>query len=122
ACFEQPYRYQPVTQGDQPVTYRLTQQPEGMSVNATTGEVTWTPTAAQVRAEPHPVTLVGSNGAGEATLDFAVTVGRCGKEPVVETPPEDKKTGCCQAGPGPTELFALALALLALRARAWRRC
>ncbi|MFZ5470967.1 MAG: PKD domain-containing protein [Myxococcota bacterium] len=104
-CPGQPFDYVPFALGDAPVSYQLVQQPQGMTMDASTAAVSWTPTQGQMGE--HPVSVVATNGAGSDSLDFTITVQPCRTtEPI----------GCCQSGPGPTELFTLALALLALRA------
>lgn len=56
-----------------PLTYALTDAPQGMTLDAATGAVAWTPTPAQ--AGVNAVTLAARDGrGGEATQAFAVTV------------------------------------------------
>jgi choice-of-anchor A domain-containing protein/RHS repeat-associated protein len=71
-----PYASQPAAadpNGDS-LTYRLTAAPSGMTVNSTTGLLTWTPTAAQQGVQQ--VQLVVDDGrGGTATQQFEVQVG-----------------------------------------------
>lgn len=65
------------------LTYALTQAPAGMTINATTGLISWTPTAAQAGANPVTVLVTdnGTTGAPpvadpkSATQSFTITVG-----------------------------------------------
>lgn len=56
--------------GDTPLTYSLSDYPLGMSINSTSGVVTWTPTSAQT----HGVTVVVKDPSGAtATQTFTLT-------------------------------------------------
>jgi poly(3-hydroxybutyrate) depolymerase len=70
----QQYTYQAAASdpnGD-PLTWSLTTSPSGMSVGASTGLVTWTPSAAQVGS--HSVTLEVSDGQVSAQQSWTITV------------------------------------------------
>ncbi len=67
------YQYVPLASGTRPIGWKLREGPGEMVVDSGTGKVTWTP-AGHSRT-PH-VTLVATNGAGEATQDFDVAVVR----------------------------------------------
>jgi hypothetical protein len=63
------------------LTYALTQSPTGMTINATTGVISWTPAGNQAGANPVTVQVTDNgttNGAPDsksATQSFTVTVG-----------------------------------------------
>ncbi|MDH7516394.1 MAG: putative Ig domain-containing protein [Bacteroidota bacterium] len=79
----QEYRYQAAAEGNPEPTWSLTTAPQGMTVGATTGLVTWTPTQQQVGR--HSVVLVAMNEVGSAQQRFTVDV----LDPApVENPPE----------------------------------
>ncbi|MCZ7638463.1 MAG: putative Ig domain-containing protein [Verrucomicrobia bacterium] len=71
-----------------PVTFALTQGPQGLSLNAASGVVSWTPTAAQFGS--HPVTLTASDNQGAtATQSFNVVVFDAATDgPVVQPIPD----------------------------------
>ena len=71
-----PYTCQVTTSADSAgaVTYQLTSPPAGMTINAATGLITWTPTATQVTSGA-PVIVVATDPAGNtATKQFTVKV------------------------------------------------
>ena len=80
------YRYQLVAtdpDGDV-VTFSLTQAPAGMTI--TNGAIAWTPSAAQVGAQP--VTVGVSDGKGGAvSQSFTITVAAANHAPVITSPP-----------------------------------
>ena len=85
-----PYAYT-VTASDpnhDPITFALTEGPDGLSLNASSGLVSWTPTAAQFGS--HPVTLTASdNQGGTATQTFNVVVFDAATDgPVVQPIPD----------------------------------
>ena len=47
------------------VSYTLTQEPSGMSVNGSTGVISWTPAASAIGA--HPVTITANDGHGQTS-------------------------------------------------------
>lgn len=106
-----PYRYdadgRPTAQGGLPLQWELASPVEGMTVNADTGQITWTPRKSQVGEVR--VSLSASNAAGTSVQDFTVSVvDRFGFYLV----------GCAAAAPGvPLAGLAVALAALALRNR-----
>ena len=57
------------------VTFALSVAPAGMTIDADSGLVTWTPTAAQVGANPVVITATDEHGAGTAQ-SFNVAVGQ----------------------------------------------
>jgi len=56
------------------LAWSLTQAPAGMTINAGTGAVAWTPTAAQVGSQPVTVRVVDPGGLA-ATQSYTITVG-----------------------------------------------
>ncbi len=71
----EPYAYQATTMTDAAgaVTYSLTQSPAGMTINASTGIISWIPTAAQVGDAD--ATIQAEDPAGNtATQAFSITV------------------------------------------------
>jgi RHS repeat-associated protein len=85
-----PYRYAVRAQdadGD-PITFLLTVAPDGMAIDATTGVLTWRPTAAQLGT--NNVTVVVRDGlGGEATQSFALGVvdGAPNRAPTISSQP-----------------------------------
>lgn len=68
------------------LTFSLTAAPMGMNINATTGLVQWTPTAAQVGS--HSVTVrVQDTGGLAAMQDFAITVPQPNRPPLITSTP-----------------------------------
>jgi len=67
-----PYSYTLSANGIPQPTYSLLSGPAGMTVNATTGQVAWTPSATQLGA--NPITLSATNSIGSANLTFSVNV------------------------------------------------
>jgi len=57
---------------DDVLTYSLTEKPDGMTINETTGAVSWTPTEAQ--AGDHQVTIEVSDGKVYVSQNFTITV------------------------------------------------
>jgi hypothetical protein len=73
------------------VSYSLTQAPGGMTINAASGLIAWTPTAAQVGS--HSVTVRAADAGGLAiTQTFPVSVGAA--------PTSGPMTMACADGPG----------------------
>ena len=64
-----PYHYQVLARGF-PLNYRLTTAPSGMTVNATTGLIDWTPQSTGI----FNVTVAFSNTSGSDTQTFSITV------------------------------------------------
>ncbi|WP_408888099.1 PQQ-dependent sugar dehydrogenase [Myxococcus faecalis] len=67
------YRYDVEARARPAATYSLTTAPTGMSIDAATGLITWTPTAVSTTGEAVTV-RVANNVAPEATQSFTVTV------------------------------------------------
>jgi MBG domain/Immunoglobulin domain/Kelch motif/Galactose oxidase, central domain len=66
------YGYQVLSTANPQATYALSAAPAGMTINASTGLISWTPTyATEVIAS---VTVVASNSAGQATQTFSIGV------------------------------------------------
>ncbi len=79
------YRYQVVASdaNNDPLRYRLNEAPEGMTVNAVTGLIAWTPTQAQLGA--HSVVVAVRDGrAAPVEQAFSVTVTTDTQPPTVE--------------------------------------
>ena len=80
------YRYQLVAtdpDGDV-VTFSLTQAPAGMTI--TNGAIAWTPSAAQVGAQPVTVGVSDGKG-GAASQSFTITVAAANHPPVITSAP-----------------------------------
>ena len=67
------YRYQVLSTGYPQPSYSLTAAPAGMTINSTTGLITWFPSQAQIGG-PYTVTVQASNFAGQTTQTYNVTV------------------------------------------------
>ncbi len=67
-----PWTYQISASGKPRPTYSIVRGPSGMTINATTGLVTWTPTVAQVGAQFALVRASNSVGAAEQIITFNV--------------------------------------------------
>ena len=91
------YIYPVSADGDQggPLTFSVLAAPPGLTIDANTGVIVWTPTADEVGSQP--VILKVSGGAGGfATQSFTVTVsaGAANLPPVVtSTPPREAAVG-----------------------------
>jgi lysophospholipase L1-like esterase len=68
----QTYSYDVDATGSPAPVYSLATAPSGMSINATTGVISWTPTAAGT----FHVTVEASNDAGSGSQSFAITVSQ----------------------------------------------
>jgi hypothetical protein len=68
----QPYGYQAQASGVPRPVYSIVTGPNGMTINQTTGVITWTPDAGQVGS--HQVTLRATNSNGQAEQSYSVTV------------------------------------------------
>lgn len=121
-----PYRYDVQAEAlPEPAYVLVDPVPEGMSIDGTTGIISWTPTTAGVVA----VTVRASNGtAPDAEQSFTITVTRAeepgadagtgGPDAGTEQPPPVVDVGGCGCGAAPVAPFAwLALGALALRRR-----
>jgi hypothetical protein len=67
------YTYQVTSSGSPQPTYSLTAAPAGMTINSTTGLITWFPTLAQAQSgAPYTVTVQASNYAGQTTQTYNI--------------------------------------------------
>jgi len=87
ATLGQTYTYQPVASGSPTITWALLTAPPGMTINGTTGLVTWTPAAVGSEA----VHLQATNGAGSDTQSFSLTVSE--GPTIISTPPTEGSVG-----------------------------
>jgi hypothetical protein len=67
-----PYTYQVLTTANPQATYSLTSAPPGMSINATTGLISWTPTVSQLGS--FSATVQASNSIGHNSQTFSIFV------------------------------------------------
>ncbi len=70
----------------QPLSYSLTTAPAGMSINATTGAISWTPPEALADFNAN-VTVQVSDGGVTATQSFTITVSADNDVPVITSTP-----------------------------------
>ena len=71
AAVDRPYSYT-VTASDpdgDALAYYLKAAPQGLAINRTTGEITWTPTENQIGSNPVEVLVIDGRG-GETTQSF----------------------------------------------------
>lgn len=68
------------------LTYSLTQAPAGMAINATSGLITWTPTAAQAGNQSVTVRVADAQGAA-ATQTFTINTAPPSGSPVITSTP-----------------------------------
>lgn len=93
ATEDQPYSYKPTASdpdpGDQALlTWKLDQGPTGASINATTGEITWTPGDADVTNSPVPFKItVCDPGGACASQSWTVTVANVNDPPKFTSQP-----------------------------------
>lgn len=66
------------------LTFKLETAPTGMTINATSGLLQWTPTNADVGAHPIKVTVEDGNG-GSESQSFTVTVANVNDDPTITT-------------------------------------
>jgi len=71
---------------DDVLTYSLTEKPTGMTINATTGAISWTPTVSQ--AGDHQVTIEVSDGKVSVFQTFTITVAEALLDSIVVDPSE----------------------------------
>lgn len=83
------YRYQIAALGNPLPTYEVVSGPAGLTVNAATGLVTWTPTKPQVGA--YAVNVRATNFAGATDHEFTITVNDPAPA-ISSTPPITAKT------------------------------
>ncbi len=72
------YSYDVNATGSPVPTYTLTTQPEGMTINAATGQISWAPAA----AGSFDVVVQASNSAGIVTQPFSISVGSSANGPI----------------------------------------
>jgi RHS repeat-associated protein len=92
-----PYQYQVIAKDvdGAPVTFALTAAPAGMTINASTGLVSWTAGSAQVGTQHVVITASdGRGGTGTQTFDLAVVTSATDHPPVITSQP----TGPAVAG------------------------
>jgi hypothetical protein len=83
------YTYQVLSTGYPQPTYSLAAYPSGMTINSTSGLITWFPSQAQIGG-PYTVTVQASNYAGQTTQTYSIVT-------VKQTPPT-VPTGIVQSG------------------------
>jgi N-acetylneuraminic acid mutarotase len=67
------YHYQVLSTASPQATYSLTTAPSGMTINSSTGLISWTPTTSQLGS--FSVTVQASNFAGQTSQSYTGTVG-----------------------------------------------
>ncbi|MEM7165055.1 MAG: putative Ig domain-containing protein [Planctomycetota bacterium] len=93
-----PYQYQVTAVDPDPddeLTFALTQAPDGATINATTGVISWIPQATQVGAQTFTV-RVTSAAIGVAVQTFAVSVFDVNQPPMITSQPV---TGATEMSP-----------------------
>ncbi|MBS3804677.1 MAG: tandem-95 repeat protein [Oleiphilaceae bacterium] len=91
ARVEQPYSYTVLAtdaDGDN-LTYDLIQAPAGMSINAASGQVTWTPTESQTGSNNVGVRVTDGQG-GSASQNFTLTVSNTNAPPSITSSPSQE--------------------------------
>ncbi|MBX2998258.1 MAG: putative Ig domain-containing protein [Caldilineaceae bacterium] len=83
ATLGQAYSYDVEASGIPSPSFALTVAPEGMSINAATGLIAWTPNTAGA----FDVTVEASNSMGATSQSFTMTVTDAGQPPVITSPP-----------------------------------
>ncbi|MBR9976064.1 MAG: T9SS type A sorting domain-containing protein [Bacteroidetes bacterium] len=79
------YTYQVTVNGTPPITYALTEKPQGMIIEPARGTVLWIPT--RVQAGPHTVRITATNSAGMGEQSFTLEVY---KAPVLSVIPNQR--------------------------------
>ncbi len=74
ALVNTPYSFTASASGTPAPTYSLVSAPAGMTIDSTTGLVSWTPTYAQESAGNNSFTVQATNYSGTATKTFNVAV------------------------------------------------
>ncbi|RME01927.1 MAG: hypothetical protein D6812_07155, partial [Deltaproteobacteria bacterium] len=77
------YTYEPAAIGQPPLTWSLEEAPEGMTIDAESGKISWTPERGQIGTQG--VTLTVENEFGRDSQRFDIEVFAC--EPVITTTP-----------------------------------
>ncbi len=99
-----PYQYQVLAQDadDDPLTYSLATNPVGMTIDPSSGLVTWTPTVAQVGTAPVDVVVTdGQGGGADQSFNLPVVAASANRPPVISSTPRDT------IGLGRTYLYAV---------------
>jgi len=68
------YRVQATNNNSFPITYRLTSNPSGMTINSSSGVISWIPSFSQGGSTPHQVTVEASDGISRDTRSFYINV------------------------------------------------
>lgn len=90
ALVGQAYNYTVTADGVPAPTFSLgSGAPAGMSINSTTGKITWTPTSGQIG--PRNVTVIATNENGADQQSFTITVNM--KPVITSTPPNSAVVG-----------------------------
>jgi hypothetical protein len=79
----QQYTYQVTATGNPAPTFKLKEEPSGMTINANTGLITWIPS----EAGSYDVMVEASNSAGPAIQSFTITVAQAEREPMITSTP-----------------------------------
>ncbi|MFZ1731800.1 MAG: putative Ig domain-containing protein [Bacteroidota bacterium] len=77
----QPYTYDVQAYGEPAPVYALSTAPAGMTIDAVSGRISWTPIAGQVG--PHDVSVTASNQSGSDTQSFQVIVSASASGPKI---------------------------------------
>ncbi len=77
------YSYVPTISSSAPASFSLVTAPSGMTVDSTTGQLSWTPSSSQLGM--NAVVLQADNGFNQAQQSFTVTVSLFGNTPPVFT-------------------------------------
>jgi hypothetical protein len=83
AVVGQPYVYNVVATGIPVPTFELTQKPEGMVIDATSGAINWTPGA----SGDYEVTVRATNSHGSNSQTFSITVTETAEAPAITSDP-----------------------------------
>jgi len=68
------------------LTYSLTQNPSGMTINSSTGAISWTPTQSHVGSQSVTVSVTDGNGGSDAQ-SFSITVSGSNDAPQITSTP-----------------------------------
>jgi hypothetical protein len=83
ATVGQPYSYAVTASGSPAPSYNLSSAPVGMTIDATTGVIAWTPDT----AGSYAVTVVATNSAGSAEQSFSIEASEATTAPVITSAP-----------------------------------
>ena len=84
------YSYDPEVVANGPVTWSAPVAPEGLTIDAETGAVRWTPTASQVGMNSVTIRATEDEGGAFADQSFTVTVADTGGPAVITSTPPDR--------------------------------